>query len=182
MKIKETALKYTYDDYLALDDDENRYELIDGVIYMMTMPSLQHQEISGSLFNQLYNFLKGNPCKVYHPPFDVRLSDNTVVQPDIMVVCDKTKLSDRGCNGAPDMIIEILSPTSIRRDTFTKLNKYLQAGVREYWKVDPEEKMMHVHILDDDRYITKVYGEEDAVAVHVLYGCVIDMREVFADV
>ena len=182
MKIKETALKYTYEDYLALEDDENRYELIDGSLYMMTMPSWQHQKISGGLFYQLYHFLKGKPCDVYHPPFDVRLSNNTVVQPDIMVVCDKSKLGDRGCKGAPDMIIEILSPSSIRHDTITKLNKYLQAGVREYWVVNPEDKIVNVHTLDDDKYITKVYSDEDTVAVHVLDGCVLDMREVFTEI
>ena len=187
MKVKETAEKYlyTYKDYAAIDDD-NRYELIDGVLYLMSAPSYMHQKISGSLFNQLYNFLKGKPCEVLHPPFDVCMfglgdEDKNVFQPDLLVICDKSKLSDgKRCNGAPDMVIEIISPSSVNRDTLVKFNKYLQAGVREYWVIDPDDKKAHVHILDDDKYITKVYGEDDAVAVHGLNGCVIEMREVFA--
>jgi Uma2 family endonuclease len=125
--------RYTYADYQTWNDGV-RYELIDGVVYMMSpAPNRAHQELSGELFNQFYNYLKGKKCKVYAAPFDVRLSDKehekTVLQPDITVVCDPSKLDKKGCKGAPDMVVEILSPSNAERDTTLKLRKYLQAGV-----------------------------------------------------
>jgi segregation and condensation protein B len=134
---------YTYADYLTWDD-KVRYELIDGMPYMMASPSQKHQEISGELFRQLGNFLLGKPCKPFHAPFDVRLnankSDDTVVQPDLLVVCDHSKLDGKSVNGAPDFIIEILSPSTMSYDLIIKLNKYMRSGVREYWVVDPESR------------------------------------------
>ena len=174
--------KYTYSDYLKWDDDV-RYELIDGVPYAMSAPTWQHQEILGHLFVQFYNFVKGKQCKVFVAPFDVRLNadtlDNTVVQPDIVVICDDSIMMKTGCVGGPDMAIEISSPSTSRMDKFMKFSKFLQAGVREYWIVDPDTKTMAVHILKDGDYITRVYNEEDTVPVYVLEGCLIDMAEVF---
>ena len=174
---------YTYSDYLEWDDDKRR-ELIDGVPYLMAMPSLRHQEVVGNIFILLKNFLKGKPCKVYLP-LDVRLNaatlDNTVVQPDIIVVCDHSVLDKAGIKGVPDMVIEILSPSTARYDKITKFNKYLESGVREYWIVDPESKTVAVNILDDGKYITHAYNANDMVKVHVLEGCVIDLNEVFED-
>ena len=185
-EVKETAEKYIYSDY-AKFDDEIRRELIDGVIYMMApAPSQKHQEISAELTRQLKNFLLGKPCKVFHAPFDVCLnaagdSDNTVVQPDVLVVCDKSKLDGKRCDGAPDFIIEILSPSNTKHDTLRKFDKYLQTGVREYWIIDPEREIVHTHVLKNVEYVTKLYSSTDVAAVSVLEGCMIDFNGVFAE-
>jgi Uma2 family endonuclease len=175
---------YTYADVLEWDEDV-RAEIIDGEIYMMAPPLTIHQGILMELAGQLRDFLKGKPCKVYPAPFGVRLfpredkSDDTFVEPDIVVVCDRSKIDKRGCNGAPDLIIEILSPSNSRNDKLLKFHKYLEAGVREYWIVDPEEKMAQTHILDSGHYITNIYDEKSAVPVSVLPGCVIELAAVF---
>jgi len=176
--------RYTYADYASWDT-EDRYELIDGVAYMMSAPSWAHQEILVELSRQLANFLKGKPCKIFVAPFDVCLNaagdkDDTVVQPDLLVICDKAKLDSKRCNGAPDMVIEILSPSSRKHDTVRKLNKYLQVGVQEYWMVDPEAQEVHVCILTDGKYDTKNYSNSDIIPMHALKGCLINMRDVFA--
>jgi Uma2 family endonuclease len=175
--------RYTYADY-ALWDDETRYELIDGVAYAMARPSIAHQSVSMALSNQLYNYLQGKPCVVLSE-VDVRLNaegqDDTVVVPDILVVCDKNKLEDGAAvNGAPDVVIEILSPSSTRHDRFIKFQKYQQAGVREYWIVDPGDKTVWVNILDNGRYYGAVYADTDLAPVHVLQGCSINLADVFA--
>jgi len=176
--------RYTYADYLTWDDD-TRWELIDGVPYMMSAPSRVHQELSGSLYTQLAVFLKGKSCKVYYAPFDVRLNadtlDNTVVQPDIVIVCDRTKLDKAGCAGVPDMVVEILSPSTSRYDRTLKFSTYLKSGVHEYWVVDPESKTLAVHLLRDGEYVTRAYTDEDTVPVCVLEGCIIDLAAVFEE-
>ena len=173
--------RYTYADLLRWDDD-HRYELIDGELYRMTSPTLAHQEILGELFLQFAAFLKGKPCKVLVAPFDVRLNaegkDDTVLQPDILVVCDTTKFDVRSCVGAPDLVVEILSPSTSGRDQLLKFHKYLQAGVREYWIVDPDSKTVAVYILENGKYVCNAYGSEDTIPVHVLEGCHIVMRDV----
>jgi len=189
MEVREAAEKYNYNDYASWDDGK-RYELIDGTIYLMSpAPSEKHQEVSGELYRQLANFLKGKPCKVFSAPFDVCLRgkgdyEDTIVQPDILVVCDKSKLDGKRCNGAPDMIIEVLSPSSVIHDTHIKLNKYLEAGVREYWIADPENKTITVHVLRNNEYVVNIFGIEDdkrnkTISVYVLDGCVMDIKEVF---
>jgi Uma2 family endonuclease len=175
---------YTYDDYASWPDDV-RYELIEGVPYMMSpAPSRVHQEISGSIFNQLYNYLDGKQCNVYDAPFDVRLNadeeDDTVVQPDILVVCDQDKLDDKGAKGAPDVIVEILSPSTASHDSLVKLNLYRKYGVKEYWIVDPVSKVVTVHLLKKGEYVTTAYGEEDTAPVTTLKGCEINLAKVFA--
>jgi Uma2 family endonuclease len=170
---------------LSEKDATTKYELIDGVVYFMSPGASQaHQEVSRELFRQFANFLEGKPCKVFHPPFDVCLNalgdfDRTVVQPDILVVCDKSKLDGKRCNGAPDLIIEILSPSTKRHDIYRKFKAYLHAGVREYWVVDTDDKTIIVYVLRDGQYTADAYDEESAVPVHVLDGCVIDARKVF---
>ena len=121
---------------------------------------------------------------VYAAPFAVRLNadDDTVVEPDLLVVCDKSKLADgKVCNGAPDMIIEILSPSTASREKVLKFNKYLDAGVREYWVVYPDSKTVSVYLLEDGRYIANEYGETDNAPVNVLEGCVISLTDMFAE-
>lgn len=184
--------KYTYADYLALGE-KIRAELIDGELHMMSpSPSRKHQYTAGKLYWQIEDFLRDKPCEVYIAPFDVRLfeKDNnsddetdTVVQPDISVICDKSKLDDRGCKGAPDLIIEILSPSSISHDRFVKLNLYQQAKVREYWIVSPFERSVEVLLLDEDGKFTHAgaYSKDEKAKVNVLPGCEIDLSKVFPE-
>ena len=177
--------RYTYADYLTWDDDK-RYELIDGVAYLMSpAPSPEHQDILRELSLIIGVFLKGKSCKLYFAPLDVRLNANrrndTVVQPDLIVVCDKTKIDGHGYAGAPDLVIEVLSPSTKRHDRITKLDLYQKAGVREYWVVDPETTSVQVFILKDGQYFISGYGEDDTVPVHVLPGCEIKLRDVFAE-
>ena len=183
MELPQKNLKYTYSDYYSWDDGK-RWELIDGVPYEMSpSQTRKHQDVSVALLNQLSNFLKDKPCKVYHSPFDVRLNpdeeDDTVVQPDIVVVCDRSKLDDKGCKGAPDLVIEILSPSTLRMDRMIKLEKYRQSGVREYWIVDPEARGVEACVLEGGRYYLTSYTDE--APVNVLPGCVIDLKEVFPE-
>lgn len=173
---------YTYEEWLAMDDDV-RSELLHGVIYMMASPSYSHQKVSMELSRQLSNFLVGKVCEVFSAPFDVRLykKGDTVLQPDIVVVCDKSKLNSKGCEGAPDLVIEILSPTTASYDQVTKFNEYLKAGVLEYWIVDPDAKVLIVYRLKNDSYIANTYGEADTAPVGVLPGCTIDLALIFQE-
>lgn len=171
--------RYTYEDYLTWDGDV-RYELIDGVPYMMApAPGTGHQRISRKVLVQLDAYLRGKTCEVFHAPFDVRLADDTVVQPDISVICDPNKLDDRGCKGAPDMVVEILSPSTQRMDSIKKLGVYRDAGVREYWIVSQENRSVSVYLLRDGEYVIRVYEAPEAVPVGVLEDCAIDLGAVF---
>ena len=174
--------RYTYADYGAFDDDKH-WELLDGVPYAMSAPSQAHQEISMHLSILIGSFLKGKPCKVFAAPFAVRLNadnlDNTVLLPDLLVVCDLSKLDGKSCVGAPDMVIEILSPSSAMRDRLLKFKRYLQAGVREYWIVDPDSRVISVHLLKNGEYTVNAYGGDDAVTVNTLEGCIINLPEIF---
>ena len=179
------ALEYlTYEDYYKLDDDV-RYELIDGVLYNMAAPTLIHQDIVLRLGRWLGNFLEGKKCKVFISPVDVRLNadkfDDIVVQPDVIVVCDKDKIGPKNIIGAPDLIIEVLSPSSGHMDKVIKHKKYLEAGVREYWIVDPSDKTVSVNLPENKKYYTWYYGNENVVPVHVLEGMEIDLAKLFLD-
>jgi len=189
MEVNEAARKfkrgerYTYADYCTWGEDV-RCELIDGVVYDMSpAPGWVHQDLSRSFLIQLGVFLEGKTCKVFHAPFDVRLNadDDTVVQPDIVVICDRSMISGTGCTGAPDMVIEILSPSTASKDVLLKFNKYQNAGVREYWIVDPQTKVVRVCILSNGKYDSIDYLDADKIAVNVLEGCEIDIKRVFAD-
>ena len=185
MPLSQQNERYTYADYCTWDDSE-RWELIGGVPYAMSpAPAPKHQEISIELSRQFGNFLKGKPCKVYPAPFDVRLSanneDDTVVQPDLSVICDRSKIDDKGCKGSPDLVIEILSPSTARHDRMVKLRLYQKAGVREYWMVDPDTKTVQVCILDDGRYFITTYDDTGIAPVTVLPGCEINLQEVFEE-
>jgi Uma2 family endonuclease len=187
---------YTYTDFLSWDDDDVYAEIIDGEVYLMNTPATEHQRVSMALVIRFGFFLEGKTCQVFHAPYGVRLfpkadeSDDTVVIPDILVVCDAAKIDERGCNGAPDLIIEILSPSTISHDRVIKFNKYLQAGVREYWIIDTATKSVQVFVLSDGKYVTEVYGinasdtpetdmVEDIVPVTVLPGLKIDLKQIF---
>jgi len=183
--------RYTFADCLTWDEGE-RIEIIDGEAHIMTLPLRIHQEISGEILRQLANFLEGKKCKVYPAPFGVRLFEqdgdtpedvDTMVEPDITVVCDRSKLDKHGCKGAPDMIVEILSPSSIRHDRLVKLNLYQRAGVREYWIVDPENRSVMVFLPDASGAlrIHEDYGPKDLAKVNVLDGCFIELSKVFSE-
>ena len=175
---------YTFADLLTWDDDDEYWELIDGVPYLMASPIRVHQSICGEIFRQLANFLTGKPCRVYSA-LGVRLNadegDDTFLIPDISVVCDDAKLDKYGCRGAPDMVVEILSPSTSARDRWIKFNQYLQAGVREYWIVDPDSRTLSVHVLENGKYVTTAYGDTGTVSVRVLDGCVISLPDVFSE-
>jgi len=144
---------YTIDDIYALPDGE-RAELIDGQIYMMAPPNRKHQTIARELFSSINSYIKskGGSCEPFFAPFAVFLNkdDTNYVEPDISVICDKSKLTDKGCFGAPDWIIEIVSPNSRKMDYFTKLFKYRTSSVREYWIVDPDRKRITVYDFESE--------------------------------
>jgi len=180
------AKGYTYKDYYSWGEDV-RCELIDGIPYMLAAPTERHQWIAGRIFTQLTVCLDGKPCRAYIAPFDVRLfheedgSDKTVVQPDVLVVCDRKKLSDgRSCRGAPDFVVEVVSDGSVKQDFVTKKAKYEKAGVREYWVIDDEE--VYKYVLSDGKYLENVYAlnEELRVEVDILPGCSISFKEIIA--
>jgi Uma2 family endonuclease len=182
--------RYTLADALAWDEND-RIELIEGAPVMMAPPSRAHQKVSGELFGQLREYLRGKRCEVYAAPFAVRLFEaegehpedvDTLVEPDISGVCDPSKLDDIGCKGAPDLVMEILSPSTQRHDRITKFNLYQRAGVREYWIVDLAGKSVQTFVLEDGRYTAKDYGAaEDRLKVSVLDNCVIDLSQVFSE-
>jgi len=155
------------------------------VPYLMSAPGRIHQKVLGNLYLLFGNFLKDKPCEVYFAPFAVRLNadtlDNTVVQPDLVVICDHEKLDQTGCAGAPDLAVEILSPSTSRFDRTIKFDIYLKAGIREYWIIDPETKILAAHILKDGNYIIHPYTIEDTAPVHILEGFSIDLSEVFEE-
>ena len=168
---------------LDYGDGLPRLELIDGEIYFMAAPNTAHQKISMNLSVVIGSHLRGKECEVYAAPFAVNLElgkgHDTTVQPDLAVVCDPNKLDEKGCNGAPDMVIEILSPSTTKRDRLLKYNKYEQSGVAEYWIVDPYERIVEVYLLKDGCYFSKRYDEADTVPCSVLEGLEIDLSEIF---
>jgi Uma2 family endonuclease len=181
--------RYTYADLLAWDDN-TRYELYDGQPVALASPSDVHQSISMALSVQLGSYLMGKKCNVYAAPFDVRLFEeegespenvDTVLQPDLMVVCDQNKVDRHGVHGAPDLVIEILSPGTAQYDRLVKFNLYQRAGVREYWIVDPAARMVSVYSLKDGYYCAAAYGTDSSVRVGVLDDCTIDLSTVFPE-
>ena len=182
--------RYTFADALTWDETE-RMELIEGIPVMMSPPTRIHQKISIELARQLANYLEGKKCEVYAAPFAVRLFEkandrpeqvDTMVEPDISIICDPDKLDKYGCKGAPDLIIEILSPSTQRHDRMVKYNLDQRAGVREYWMVDPALQTVQVGILEGNVYkIHGVYTAQDIVKVNVLDGCFIELSKVFPE-
>ena len=185
----DASKRYTYADYLTWLDDKRR-ELFDGFVHLMTpAPSSYHQEYSTQLIIQFGNYLTGKVCKVYHAPFDVRLPKNgqaldseinTVVQPDISVVCDLNKIDSKGCLGAPDLVVEITSPSSTKHDLEYKYQLYQAAGVKEYWLLYPNDKTVHVFFLENGQYQFKgMYHSGNQVPVNIFPGFQIDLHRVF---
>lgn len=171
--VKEPIEKfYTIDDIYALPDGQ-RAELIDGQIFYMAPPSWTHQKISGYLYNEIYNYIKssGGNCQVLSAPFAVFLNKNNdncndiYLEPDLSVICDISKLDEKGCHGAPDWIIEIVSPSSRPRDYITKMIMYHTAGVREYWIVDPQEHSVMVYGFESDMVKQYSFGTDISVGI-----------------
>lgn len=171
---------YTTDDIYNLKDGK-RAELIDGQIFYMAAPSRLHQSVSGDLFYLIKNHIKtkGGSCDVYAAPFAVFLNkDNkTYLEPDISVICDPDKLNEKGCNGAPDWVIEITSQSTSGRDYIVKLNAYYLAGVREYWIVNPSSKTIIVYCFIGDEFIPRNYTFKDKINVNIYDDLVIDFNE-----
>ena len=174
-----TEKHYTYADYLQWPD-ETRYELIDGKAFLMSpAPLVEHQEIAGEVFRQLANQLDGQPCRPYIAPVDVRLprkfeadaAIDTVVQPDVLVVCDPSKIDRRGVRGAPDWVLEVLLPSTAAHDQIAKRRTYERAGVREYWLVHPGDRTLTVYVLENGQYgRPEIYELKDETPIGVLPG------------
>jgi Uma2 family endonuclease len=190
LELDETK-RYTYADYLTWLDDKRR-ELIDGFIHLMSAPMRRHARVSTKLSNWIYTFIEKRKglCEIYHAPFDVRLplhgatEDHKiydVVQPDICVICDLSKLDDKGCIGAPDLVVEVLSPSTYKYDWNYKFNLYETAGVREYWLVNPKAKTVFVFLLQSDgKYdIGTEYDCNQKAPVQIFEGLEIDLNELF---
>jgi len=178
---------YTYADYLTWRFEE-MVELIKGKIFKMSpAPNIFHQTVSINILRVLSNHIKGNSCKLFHTPTDVRLITKgakdsdiiTVVQPDIFVVCDPTKLDERGCLGSPDLIIEILSPATAKKDLTKKFDLYEEAGVLEYWIVFPNDQIVETFVLSNGTFLkTGVFTEEEHVPVNTIPGLEIPVQEI----
>jgi Uma2 family endonuclease len=184
---------YSYADYLQWTF-EDRLELIKGKIFKMTpAPNLYHQDISGVVFTEIFIYLKGKPCKTYAAPFDVRLprkADNvneqniyTVVQPDICVICDISKLDKQGCKGAPDIIIEILSPGNNQKELRNKYEVYEESGVKEYWIISPQDESFLKYTLVEGHYQpSRLMTIGDIITTPILPGFELSLETVFAGI
>lgn len=175
------TLVYTEEDYYALPEN-TRAELIDGALIVnQAAPSRLHQTILMELSGTIREYIKskGGACRVYPSPFAVKLREdrNTIVEPDISVICDKSKLTDRGCTGAPDWIIEIVSPGNSSYDYITKLNLYADAQVREYWIVDPAKESVFVYYLEKTDFKAEAYTFQDRIKADIYEDLYIDFSE-----
>ncbi|WP_194778505.1 Uma2 family endonuclease [Pararhodonellum marinum] len=182
---------YSYADYLTWELDE-MVEIIKGRVFRSAAaaPRRIHQKISGNVFAKLHNYLSKHPCEVYEAPFDVRLPVQskknedicTVIQPDICVICDKGKLDEFGCIGAPDLIVEILSPGNNKKELQHKYEVYKESGVKEYWIIHPSELTLLVYTLVDKKYVSsKLFTLGDVVASKCISGFKLDLEEVFSN-
>jgi Uma2 family endonuclease len=191
MALPAEKIPYTLSDYLSWEEGV-RIELIYGEAIIRNTPSTAHQRIVGELYRQLANFLDDKPCLVFVSPIAVRLFEekddrpqdvDTVVEPDILVVCDNDKLDEIGCKGAPDLVVEVLSPSTRRHDRIVKFNLYQKAGVREYWLIDPEIQTVEVFLLHDSGQLvpTESYSRTDLASVGILPDCTINLEKVFPD-
>ncbi len=187
--------KYSYADYIKWQFTE-RLELLKGYLQKLAAPSSFHQEISGNLFTTFKSYIRQSqkPCKVFHAPFDVRfyserksmLADKdifTVVQPDICVICDRSKIDQRGCLGAPDFIIEILSDSNPKTDLKDKFKIYQEYGVTEYWIAFPDQKMIQKFVLTEGKYqLEGMYVENEEISPNLFPDLKVDLTEIFEEI
>jgi Uma2 family endonuclease len=186
--VLKTEGKFTYADYKEWElAPRERYELIYGETYAMSAPNTYHQSILMELSKQIAVYLTGKPCKVFPAPFDVRLfyeedeSDDTVVQPDISIICDEKKRGKEGCRGAPDFIAEILSPSNTAIEMQRKYELYREAGVREYWVLDPENKTLTTYNFSGKATLFNTYKENDNVKISIFSDLEIELKPVFEE-
>ncbi|MHA7129828.1 Uma2 family endonuclease [Algoriphagus namhaensis] len=183
--------RYSYADYLTWEIDE-MVELIKGKVFRRAAaaPRRKHQEVAGKLYSDLLLFLKNKPCKVYIAPFDVRLPVHskknediyTVVQPDVCVVCDRSKLDDAGCIGAPDLVVEVLSRWDSKKDLQNKYAVYEESQVQEYWVIHPDEETLLIYTLTDGKYLpSRLFTRGDVVKSACIEGFVLDLADFFKD-
>ena len=184
----EQGRRFTYADYKEWELDQGeRYELIYGEAYAMAAPNEYHQLILGELHRQIANFFVGKPCKVFPAPYDVRLfyeedeSDDTVIQPDISVICDKEKHGKEGCHGAPDFIVEILSPLNTAIEMELKRALYWETKIREYWVINPEKKALHCYRFSNGTIFPRTYRASDRAEAGIFPGLVVELEPVFAE-
>lgn len=188
MPLSKAEKKYTFTDYLKFPSDE-RWEIIEGIPYMQSAPTWEHQSISRELMFQFAGYLRNSHCRVFAAPFDLRLPEieeddehaTNVIQPDISVICDKSKLKGTGYCGTPELVVEILSPSTGRLDRLTKFWAYEKACVKEYWLVEPDTKLISVFILQNNNIYGRpdLYTEADNVTVSMFPDLVIDLGRVF---
>jgi len=190
MFVKEAKVAYKvdeeieYEKYLNLPE-MTRAEFIDGRIYYLGAPTKKHQEVLKRLSTRFENYLHGKSCDVYFAPFAVKIdfefdqSSRNTLQPDLLVVCDDEKFSKQALNGAPDLIIEILSPSNASHDRVFKYNKYLSVGVKEYWIVDPMKEKIMVNIITGSMYSTTIYAKGDVIKVSILADLSINVTDLF---
>ncbi len=177
--------EYTYDDLLKIED-ENRYEIIDGVLYQMYSPRTIHQTILLELATQLKLFFNNKKCTPFVAPLDVRISGERddkkvkdVVQPDLMVVCDKNKIDEKGICGAPDFIIEVMSPSNPAYDSIKKLNLYLKYKVKKYWLISPMDKKIYTYYLNGKKYDIEEYEIYEEVESHIFKDLKLNLKEIY---
>jgi Uma2 family endonuclease len=187
MPLPEKNKKYTYADYLTWSEEE-RWEIINGVPYLQAAPTWQYQAVLLELARQFANYLQDKSCRVFTAPFDLRIPEanekdeetTNVVQPDIIIICDNSGLKKTGYYGVPELIIEVVSPSTGQKDKIEKFNLYEKAGVKEYWIVEPDEKVVMVFTLEEGRYgRPQMYSEEDKVKVSIFDNLVIELKPVF---
>ena len=192
MPLSKEQREYTYEDYLSWPEDE-RWEIIDGIALMQATPSPLHQRISMNLSSAFHVYLKGKQCQVFAAPFTVRLPMNSgetterknknIVEPDIVIICDKSNLDKNGYSGAPTLIVEIVSKSSVKRDQVLKLNKYETSGVKEYWIIIPENQSIMKYTLDEQEHYNKpaIYAvaEDDEIGSTIFPDLVIKLSDIF---
>lgn len=187
--LRKPAGPVDYGEYCSWPDDE-RCELINGIVYDMTpAPAKQHADVLSELFFAFKDYFSDKPCKVYVAPFDVRLPEadesddriRTVVQPDILVVCDQKKLDQKGCRGAPDLVIEILSPSTASKDCIIKRALYEKHGVKEFWTVDPVNRLVTVYVINSAGLYDKpqMFDDQANIKVSIFEGLEIDASKIF---
>lgn len=188
MPIPEANRKYTYTDYLSWPEEE-RWEIIDGVPLLQSAPSWQHQALSRELILEFGTYLRDKPCQLFGTPFDLRLplagekDEETihVFQPDLTVICDKSKLKETGYFGTPNLVIEIVSASTGKIDKVSKFNAYEKAGVPEYWIAETEQKIVSVFKLQNGRYgRPETYTEEHRIVVGIFPDLVVELKRIFA--
>ena len=179
MDAPKTIHKATWTDYQGWDDD-TRWEIIDGHPYAMTAPRVSHQTVCGELYALLHAHFKRRRCRLFLSPIDVRLSEHDVVQPDLLVVCDRTQITDTHIEGPPSLVVEILSPSTQRHDRVRKLRLYAQVGVKEYWILQPSPALAEILSLDGTGYrIAGTYTETDTLVSPLFPELSVELSEIF---